>query len=411
MRFLQWGTLLVLFFIVIGVVVNYPTLRDGIFAPVRAIQPTSAEIGANAASAQAQQPASPSPSSTVALPPSPTVPATSTSAPTTLIIIAPTPTEQLAQAVAFTSPTLVTADLVAAEVVMPAAIATTSLLPASATAVPTTPIAQHTPTATSTPTGTQINIAAALPLDMTPPCVTKGGVACTSDAGDEREDGQSAVPAVSSAIPDVIVVVTTTTTISVTEIAVTEVITPSAASTVTPAPTITPSPLTPNFAIPSVTGPTANSASPIYSAPDLTSAVVGQVAVGEQVTIIGWYTEGTWYLLANGFWIPGGAVDNAPLSLPLVFPTPTFTPSPTPTTTPTPLPTETPVAADTPTPTPTSLEQPVCDCSGDTYDCLGNIFANRAESQRCFEYCFRKTGLDIHLLDPNLNGLACENLP
>jgi hypothetical protein len=42
---------------------------------------------------------------------------------------------------------------------------------------------------------------------------------------------------------------------------------------------------------------------------------------------------------------------------------------------------------------------------------LGNIFTNRAQAQQCFEYCFRQTGLDIHLLDPNLNGMACENLP
>jgi hypothetical protein len=53
----------------------------------------------------------------------------------------------------------------------------------------------------------------------------------------------------------------------------------------------------------------------------------------------------------------------------------------------------------------------VCDCSGDTLDCLGNIFANRDQAQQCFEYCFRQTGRDIHLLDPNLNGMACENLP
>jgi hypothetical protein len=79
--------------------------------------------------------------------------------------------------------------------------------------------------------------------------------------------------------------------------------------------------------------------------------------------------------------------------------------------TPTPLPTETPQTSATPTPMPTSLDALVCDCSSDNRDCLGNIFANRAEAQRCFEYCFRQTGLDIHLLDPNLNGLACENLP
>jgi hypothetical protein len=138
---------------------------------------------------------------------------------------------------------------------------------------------------------------------------------------------------------------------------------------------------------------------------------VGVVTVGTPLTIVGLYTEGTWYLLVDGQWIPGSVVDNAPFALPLVFPTMTPVPSSTPTITPTPTPTETPIGSPTPTPTPTSLDHPVCDCSGDTLDCLGNIFENRAQAQQCFEYCFRQTGRDIHLLDPNENGLACENLP
>jgi hypothetical protein len=110
-------------------------------------------------------------------------------------------------------------------------------------------------------------------------------------------------------------------------------------------------------------------------------------------------------------WLPGAVVDNAPFAMPLVFPTLTPVPSATPTITPTPLPGPTEVGSPTPTPTATSLDQPVCDCSGDTLDCLGNIFATRAQAQQCFEYCFRQTGQDIHQLDPNLNGMACENLP
>jgi hypothetical protein len=133
--------------------------------------------------------------------------------------------------------------------------------------------------------------------------------------------------------------------------------------------------------------------------------------VGEPLTIVGLYTEGNWYLLVDGLWILGDAVDNAPLAVPLVFPTMTPAPSPTPTPTFTPLPTATSAGTETPTPTATSLDEQVCDCSGDNFDCLGNIFANRGEAQRCFEYCFRQVGRDIHLLDANLNGMACENLP
>jgi hypothetical protein len=158
-------------------------------------------------------------------------------------------------------------------------------------------------------------------------------------------------------------------------------------------------------------GPSANAESPLYGGPDASFVILGQVTAGEPLTIIGMYTEGTWYLLASGLWLPGAVVDNAPLQLPLVFPTSTPIPTNTPTITPTPSPTATLAGSPTPTPTPTSLDSPVCDCSADTYDCLGNIFANRAEAQLCFEYCFRQSGLDIHLLDPNLNGMACENLP
>jgi hypothetical protein len=189
-------------------------------------------------------------------------------------------------------------------------------------------------------------------------------------------------------------------------------ISPAVSSDVTPVVVmsveLTPDPLT---ATPLPNGPTANADSPIYSGPDFNAPVVGQVTAGKPLTIVGLYSEGTWYLLVNGMWLPGTVVDNAPFALPLVFPTMTPVPSSTPTVTFTPLPTATLVGTATPTPTPTSLDAPVCNCSGDTLDCLGNIFANRSAAQQCFEYCFRQTGRDIHLLDPNLNGMACENLP
>jgi hypothetical protein len=86
-------------------------------------------------------------------------------------------------------------------------------------------------------------------------------------------------------------------------------------------------------------------------------------------------------------------------------------PSSTPTVTTTPAPTATALGSPMPTPTPTSLDQPVCACSSDQYDCLGSVFSGQAQAQQCFEYCFRQTGKDVHNLDPNGNGVACENLP
>lgn len=159
------------------------------------------------------------------------------------------------------------------------------------------------------------------------------------------------------------------------------------------------------------TGPYARVDAPLYAGPGPDFPLVGSVAAGQPVDILGWYTEGTWFLLTNGLWLEAAQVGNPPAALPLVFPTPTFTPSPTPTITPTPTPTDTPVAPPSPTPTPTSLDAPICNCTADQYDCLGSVFPNRAAAQLCLEYCYRQTGWDVHNLDPNGNGLACENLP
>jgi hypothetical protein len=160
-----------------------------------------------------------------------------------------------------------------------------------------------------------------------------------------------------------------------------------------------------------LTGPYLLADAPLYAGPGPEYPVVGNVVAGQTIDILGWYTEGTWYLLTSGLWLESTFVGNPPAALPLVFPTPTFTPSPTPTITPTPTPTFTPIGPATPSPTPTSLDEPICACSSDQYDCLGSVFPNRAAAQRCLEYCYRQTGWDVHNLDPNLNGQACENLP
>jgi hypothetical protein len=147
----------------------------------------------------------------------------------------------------------------------------------------------------------------------------------------------------------------------------------------------------------------------LYAAPDLASAIVGTVQPGQVLDIVALHTTGAWFLLTDGSWILTVGVENPPSALPLVVPTPT----PLPTATPTPIPPAV-TAAPTPQPTPiplaTSLEAPVCDCSADQFECLGSSFPNQAEAQTCFEYCFRIRGFDVHNLDPNGNGQACENL-
>lgn len=50
----------------------------------------------------------------------------------------------------------------------------------------------------------------------------------------------------------------------------------------------------------------------------------------------------------------------------------------------------------------------VCDCTANLYDC--SDFTRQDEAQTCFNYCFESVG-DIHFLDSNGDGLACETLP
>ncbi|MBT4648975.1 hypothetical protein HOC14_01460 [bacterium] len=43
------------------------------------------------------------------------------------------------------------------------------------------------------------------------------------------------------------------------------------------------------------------------------------------------------------------------------------------------------------------------------YNC--SDFKIHSEAQAAHDYCFNKTGKDIHKLDANNDGLACESLP
>ena len=65
-----------------------------------------------------------------------------------------------------------------------------------------------------------------------------------------------------------------------------------------------------------------------------------------------------------------------------------------------------------PPPTPTSTSTPpaaVCDCSGNIYNC--SDFDTQAQAQACYEYCISQGRGDIHGLDGDNDGVACESLP
>lgn len=64
--------------------------------------------------------------------------------------------------------------------------------------------------------------------------------------------------------------------------------------------------------------------------------------------------------------------------------------------------------AASPTQAPSS-EAAVCGCSGDIYNC--SDFSTQAEAQTCYDYCKSLGHGDIHRLDVNNDGMACESLP
>ena len=83
-------------------------------------------------------------------------------------------------------------------------------------------------------------------------------------------------------------------------------------------------------------------------------------------------------------------------------------PAPAPAPTPSPAPTPVPAPAPQPQPQPQPAPAPtaVCDCSGNKYNC--GDFSGHSAAQACFNYCMQQTGTDIHRLDGNNDGSACE---
>jgi len=94
--------------------------------------------------------------------------------------------------------------------------------------------------------------------------------------------------------------------------------------------------------------------------------------------------------------------------------TPTNTPRATASSTPTktPKPTATAKPTKTPKPTATATREPSGNCStcaADVYNC--SDFGSQEDAQACFDYCMEQVGYDVHNLDGDDNGIACESLP
>jgi micrococcal nuclease len=65
--------------------------------------------------------------------------------------------------------------------------------------------------------------------------------------------------------------------------------------------------------------------------------------------------------------------------------------------------------APAPIATPAQAQQAVCDCSGNKYNC--SHFDTHAQAQACYEYCKSIGRGDVHRLDGDSDGKACEVLP
>ena len=148
----------------------------------------------------------------------------------------------------------------------------------------------------------------------------------------------------------------------------------------------------------------------IRSGPGLNYDVVGWLLEGECVVVIETTLDGGWAKTEQGWLGPYYLVSsNDPIStqqIPTTLSTPTKTPIPTRTISPTRMPTSIPSTRPIPTQTPQPPVSPACSCNGNLYNC--DNFSTQASAQACFEYCWSVVGYDIHWLDGDDDGIACE---
>lgn len=152
---------------------------------------------------------------------------------------------------------------------------------------------------------------------------------------------------------------------------------------------------------------TANRNANLRSGPGTTFALAGSVKAGQPLTFTKALTD--WFQLDTGPWIAAFLVEIKPISG-TVQPTPTSAAT-KPAQTPTPAkaaPTAAPKATNTPGPVATPTKAFTYICSHDAYKC--SDFDSHADAQGAFDYCVAQGAGDIHRLDQDGNGVACESL-
>ena len=168
-----------------------------------------------------------------------------------------------------------------------------------------------------------------------------------------------------------------------------------------------PTPL--STSVPISANPVANTTVTVHEGPSLDAVVVITAQPGQQMTVAGQDSTGQWLQLASGYWVTAAAIDNVPAGLPVVDVAaqqsngnPTVVP--------------TVVLAEAAEPTATPLWQREeggviftsnCPCDqGDTLNCSN--FDIDIDAQACYLRCMDLTSLDVHELDGDEDGTACE---
>lgn len=137
-------------------------------------------------------------------------------------------------------------------------------------------------------------------------------------------------------------------------------------------------------------GPRANSAANLRAGPGTNHAIIGGAAQGQALDIIARSPASDWYQLRGGAWIFGELVTAAPV-VPVAAVVPTAPPAPL----------AVPTARGLP-----SAAASNCDCDhGDILNC--DDFT-AWDAQACYLRCKQLTGRDVHRLDRDGDGNACE---
>ena len=150
------------------------------------------------------------------------------------------------------------------------------------------------------------------------------------------------------------------------------------------------------------TGPIVTRAADLHQGPGAGYPVVGNLTAGAQLDLFGTNSAGDWLQLTSGLWIAASLVANVPIGLPVTA-TDAFLPGGNPT----------PVPAGAPAYTGwTRAERGIkfrsaCACDqGNIYNC--DDFGIGMDAQACYLKCLDETGRDVHALDRDHDGEACE---